>query len=407
MQLKAVSTYVSPASSKARRAELASLLSPLRRVTPRVPFWQLAAHRVPTLWSLYRGMLKAAPTPEIRWRVTWHFKQNQHLTSPKETKIELLKGERLLDVCQLARRGDDRSKAILERYSRMIAAHIENIKWENSILEAKREMDRLRNRPIITGYFRPTPYNNALPRLKPQPAHITMMIAKRRRHREMRNVEYADVKELKNIIESEVLFERILASKVAPGNFEYPTMKEKPFTPTWWGHSRGWEDIIEEHRAWLKTTFAADNARLHSPFPPELLARIADALRRRAANKLRERHREERGEVLKRTIIRARKGMPAHVLSRASPERIKLDKIARSNVSEVGYVGHVKKVLGWKLKRDNPWVEDGPEEMREKLQAMEREVNEENRKRRAEWARLARSEKAESKAESVRNDESS
>lgn len=289
-------------------------------------------------------------------------------------------------------------------------------------------MDRLRNRPIITGYFRPTPYNSALPRLKPQPAHITMMIAKRRRNREMRNVEYADVKELKNVIESEVLFERILASKVAPGNFEYPTMKEKPFTPTWWGHSRGWgesmflltwlwslatkgspetEDIIEEHRAWLKTTFAADNARLHSPFPPELLARIADALRRRAANKLRERHREERGEVLKRTIIRARKGMPAHVLSRASPERIKLDKIARSNVSEVGYVGHVKKVLGWKLKRDNPWVEDGPEEMREKLQAMEREVNEENRKRRAEWARLARSEKAESKAESVRNDESS
>lgn len=66
MQLKAVSTYVSPASSKARRAELASLLSPLRRVTPRVPFWQLAAHRVPTLWSLYRGMLKAAPTPEVR-----------------------------------------------------------------------------------------------------------------------------------------------------------------------------------------------------------------------------------------------------------------------------------------------------------------------------------------------------
>lgn len=48
------------------RANLARLVSPLRRVRPRVPFYQLAAHRIPTLWTLYRGLLRKAPTDDVR-----------------------------------------------------------------------------------------------------------------------------------------------------------------------------------------------------------------------------------------------------------------------------------------------------------------------------------------------------
>jgi hypothetical protein len=52
--------------SLAHRARIARLISPLKRVRPRVPFYDLAAHRIPTLWSLYRGLLKEAPGANVR-----------------------------------------------------------------------------------------------------------------------------------------------------------------------------------------------------------------------------------------------------------------------------------------------------------------------------------------------------
>jgi hypothetical protein len=54
------------ASSLAHRAEIARLISPLRRVRPKVPFYDLAAHRIPTLWTLYRGLLRHAERENVR-----------------------------------------------------------------------------------------------------------------------------------------------------------------------------------------------------------------------------------------------------------------------------------------------------------------------------------------------------
>jgi hypothetical protein len=53
------------ADSLAFRASLAHLISPLRRVRPRVPFFQLAIHRIPTL-TLYRNLLRYAPDENVR-----------------------------------------------------------------------------------------------------------------------------------------------------------------------------------------------------------------------------------------------------------------------------------------------------------------------------------------------------
>lgn len=52
--------------SLARRAELSRLFSGLRRVRSRTPFFLLPAHRIPTLWGLYRGLQKEAPSNEVR-----------------------------------------------------------------------------------------------------------------------------------------------------------------------------------------------------------------------------------------------------------------------------------------------------------------------------------------------------
>ncbi|KAI0684931.1 hypothetical protein BC835DRAFT_1387032 [Cytidiella melzeri] len=390
-------TYTAPILSQTLRARLAPLVSPLRRVTPRVPFWHLAAHRLPTLWSLYRGLLRAAPSNEIRRQVSARFRQKRHLTSPHQTKTEMLKAYRLLDVCHLAKTGNAHAKTLLSRYSGLILAREEKEKWMRAALDAKREMDWLRNRPIVTGYFRPSLYNKPLPRLKPQPAHISMMIRKRRRNRATRAEQYAQSEEWRGFALREVDFERKLSQEVLrTGNDDAgkensnETSTQPPFEPHWLGEIEAWNMHMREHQRWLRQTFTADAERLFSSFSPRLIECVAAARREKVLNKIRERQREMKGEVLKRTIERARRGLPAWLLHRMSPKKIKLVSVAKSSISEVGYIGHAKKTLGWKVKED-PWrMEDGPEDDQERLSVVETEIKNENQRRRKNWERAAR-----------------
>lgn len=87
--------------------------------------------------------------------------------------------------------------------------------------------------------------------------------------------------------------------------------------------------------------------------------------------------------MLRCTVERANKGPPAHILARMSPLRRHWDRVSRSNVSEVGYVGLVKRKLGWKLKNPHAWkVEIGKDEDQPHLDTLEEEVRKENLKRR-------------------------
>ena len=147
------------------------------------------------------------------------------------------------------------------------------------------------------------------------------------------------------------------------------------------------ESQLKEERQWLKGTFSADAARLESSFPPSLIKQIRAARQEKVLNKRREKERELKGEVLRRTVERARKSVPSYLLHKLSTEQRKLDQIARSSISEVGYVGHAKKMRGWNLKED-PWAkEDGPASEQERLAAAEEKIVKENLKRRTEWER--------------------
>ena len=106
---------------------------------------------------------------------------------------------------------------------------------------------------------------------------------------------------------------------------------------------------LRQRQAAIRKTFQLDAERKASPYPEDLLAAIKGARRDKIANKTLERTRERRGEVLSCTLHRRRRTPPAHVLRMMTPERRQMDRIVRS-VSEVGYVGLIKRRLGFKLK---------------------------------------------------------
>lgn len=54
-----------PPSSHAHRESIARLLTPLRRIRPTIAYYKLAAHRIPTLWTLYRGLQRHAERENV------------------------------------------------------------------------------------------------------------------------------------------------------------------------------------------------------------------------------------------------------------------------------------------------------------------------------------------------------
>ncbi|KZP21455.1 hypothetical protein FIBSPDRAFT_860637 [Athelia psychrophila] len=361
--------------SLAHRARISRLVSPLRRVRPRVPFYDLAAHRVPTLWTLYRGLMREAPGANIRFRVRMLFRQNEHLTSPVAARAELLKGHKWLDIFQKARGGDTKLQHIVARYERILQAKREKERWKDRFREQLKWQQKLRNRPIMTGaYLRPSAFNRALPRLKPQPIHISGMIHRRRKARERRMEHGRESQEWQRDLKREAEFETALSVKAQREG----TAMESVYAP----HHDQWMEPIKAKYETILQTYRLDEARLHSPYPPALLAQIKQARRERWANKTRELERERRGEVVARTMRRRRQAPPADVLARMSGEERRMDKVARS-VSEVGYVAQVKRRLGHKIRDEGASKrEDGAPEANAGLDDMLGRLRAENERRR-------------------------
>ncbi|KAF8886728.1 hypothetical protein BD779DRAFT_1441452 [Infundibulicybe gibba] len=353
------------------RHNLAQLVSPLRRVRPRVPFYDLPAHRIPTLWSLYRGLLREAPTDNIRFRVRALFRRNHHLTSTDATRKQLGTGYKWLEMFKTANSGDVKLQAVLQRYSSLIAAKREKEYWKQLVRKEVAWQDRLLNRPILTGGFlRPTFANPPLPRLKPQPLAISRIIYKRRLARERRFMRLIDLKEAMDDLRRERAFEEgLAATNKIDRVFSGPDYYE-------------WERPIVESRRLIFETLKRDEERSQLAYPPKLLASIRAAQREKVVNKTRERERERRGEILTWTIQRQRRAPPSHILQRMSEAQRKMDKVVRS-VSEVGYVAQVKRKLGFRLRDKEAWKKEiGPVEDLEKMEEALESIRMENARRR-------------------------
>lgn len=134
----------------------------------------------------------------------------------------------------------------------------------------------------------------------------------------------------------------------------------------------------------MRKSFDLDLERASTPFPPTLLAKIEEARIFRHANKQYEHMRQKRGEVTTTTLKRRRKGPPAHVLSLMTPEETKADQAVRS-VSEVGYVGMLKRRMEWRLRDTDSWKKEYGQESEEIQAKLDREtetIAKENERRR-------------------------
>ncbi|KIY70791.1 hypothetical protein CYLTODRAFT_419465, partial [Cylindrobasidium torrendii FP15055 ss-10] len=318
--------------SAAFRASLAAANSALRPVKFGQPFWKLPVHRVPTL-HLYRALLREARTENIRFRVKLLFHENQHLTGTKRTREVLAFGHKLLEVLQ---NGD--SAKLVDRYDRLIGAKRTRADHRLQEQDALNWIDKMRNRPILTGGFMTgSLYHPPLPRMKPQPLHVTGMINYRIKKYLRLQDKQAEIQATMKDLQAEMEGERILNPN-----------KETQFYAS---ASESWLSPLKKQENHIKKWYTATRVRKDTPIPLPLFKQVFIARRTRVENKTRERERERKGEVLKSTLRRRRQGPPPHQLATLGKSNIERDKYVRRGISEVGYLGMVKQNMGFNLKR--------------------------------------------------------
>ncbi|KAJ8468891.1 hypothetical protein ONZ51_g9350 [Trametes cubensis] len=260
---------------------------------------------------------------------------------------ELKKAHRWLEIFRKAKSGDEHFSAVCRRYSRMIEGATFQARADRVFQQEIAWYERMRTRPIMTGgYLKPTFFNKPLPRLLPQPLHITGMISARRKVRQRRLDRYDALQNEKAFLDFESNFEHALAANAG-----------SPFERVYSDELINWRaPLIDELRA-IGHGFHIERVRSSMPYPPEMLEQIRAARREKIANKTRERERERRGEMTNRLLKRMRQRPPAHRLSQMSPKARRMDIIARGG-------------------------QRGRPENKETLDQLAEEIEEENRRRR-------------------------
>ncbi|KAF8684195.1 complex I LYR family [Rhizoctonia solani] len=371
--------YSPSSSSLALRASIAQSLSGLRNTSPKVPFWELAAHRVPTLWTLYRGLLRAAPGENTQWRIRGLFQRNHHLTSPLETRHALAMGHRAshwLEYIHQAQAGDTRKQRVLARFERTFGEMKNRVKWKDIYRRELEWIYQLRNRPILTGGFmRPTLFHKLVPRMARQPIHLSMMIRRRRLARARRLEEQRRLMEWKLDIAREREFEARLI------DWGYMSQDQG----IW--QTNEWFLPISKRIALIQEAYTQDKRRALHIYPPHIVAQVKQARTRRIQRKTELNEKLARGEwvtrwkrvavrkmgmsrasrrlrglrdpvhphrdilyarVMRRVDVNPRAGAaPPHILQGMDAKERKMDQAIRGR-SPGGYVTQLRREKGWK-----------------------------------------------------------
>ncbi|ELU40943.1 hypothetical protein AG1IA_05038 [Rhizoctonia solani AG-1 IA] len=358
--------YSPSSSSLALRASIAQSLSGLRNTSPKVPFWELAAHRVPALWTLYRGLLRAAPGENVSCWVSSPI-PSRHLIHPRldtmaplETRHALAMGHRWLEYMHQAQAGDTRKQRVLARFERTFGEMKNRVKWKDIYRR---------------GFMRPTLFHKLVPRMARQPIHLSMMIRRRRLARARRLEEQRRLMEWKLDIAREREFEARLI------DWGYMSQDQG----IW--QTNEWFLPISKRIALIQEAYTQDKRRALHIYPPHIVAQVKQARTRRIQRKTELNEKLARGEwvtrwkrvavrkmgmsrasrrlrglrdpvhphrdilyarVMRRVDVNPRAGAaPPHILQGMDAKERKMDQAIRGR-SPGGYVTQLRREKGWK-----------------------------------------------------------
>ncbi|WWD18000.1 hypothetical protein CI109_102447 [Kwoniella shandongensis] len=250
--------------SSARRPRLA---------LPAVPFFRDPAHTIPTKWSLFRPLLRDSkyfPAVQRELRTLWKAKKG--LTSVPRVRSFLEDQYKLLskkdtssaqdEVAQLNSRLQEKYDQ-LDVKARLVAANYEDKRPEST------------KQPRLTGAFhRPTLFNPPLPRLKPQPISISMMIHNRLRARERRMERRRAYASYLNDMKLETSFWREIGASGEGGQSDWTRGKDS--------RSPGsWDKILRDEIEVMDGRFQKENRRAEMVFDNHSMERVGKARKRR------------------------------------------------------------------------------------------------------------------------------
>lgn len=205
---------------------------------------------------------------------------------------------------------------------------------------------------MLTGsLMRSTLDNGPMPRLWPQPDHISHIIYKRKLARERRFQRQLYLQELKQDVIREAEFEEGVAAAAK-------TDLDMAFGRS---SKQEWIAGIDQRLDVIYQAYERSKARLATSVTPQLFETLVAAKRHKIENKTREKENARRGVWSRKVLERARQGPPAHILEKMSARQREIDRVKRLP-GEAGYVGMVKRVAGMKLKDTETWkLEDKAE----------------------------------------------
>ncbi|KAL8278175.1 hypothetical protein RQP46_009348 [Phenoliferia psychrophenolica] len=174
---------------------------------------QSELHRVPVLWSLYRPLLRLAPSHELAQHIQRAFRRTLPLRNLLKIQHKLIEGYSMLDDFDRIHAGDS---ILADKYA-TLSSHLARTRPAPTP-PARRPPKP----PVLTsGILFSTPYNPPLPRLKPQPEHISMLIFARRKAIQRRWDRFAVAQERAADAREENAFEARLGVQEGPWGLDW------------------------------------------------------------------------------------------------------------------------------------------------------------------------------------------
>lgn len=243
---------------------------------PGIPFYRDSKHTVPTKWSLYRSLLRFSKSskpgypahyPEIRNEIKRLWRRHKGLTSIPSVQRFL---NEQYDVLSAFQSGESAKLSELE-------SRLENKRVLRDLCKSRNmagQASQSDSKPprLTGGYLRPTLFNPPLPRLKPQPIGLSMMIHNRLRKRERRMERRREYASLRADLKLEVAFWR------ATEGDDTDWSRRKDDRSLF-----GWDKLLREEIELMDKRFIKENMRSDMIYDSNMMRRVERAKARKLA----------------------------------------------------------------------------------------------------------------------------